>query len=229
MLRDMDDQPTPQGPFEQPPVPPPPPAPAGWGETPPVPGAWGATPIATPAPPKRRLGLVVAVVVLGALAVVAIIALAGGSAKLPDTFAGADRVDSGEMEALLASVTDLDELGVDVELAMYGSDPLSPAYMIMVMEGGMVAQGGDLGDQFQQGIASGLGGQVDLSEAVEETAGGVDFVCVPATGAQFAAMGGRVGLCLYQEADRVVMVMSLQHDQLNTLMIETKELHAEIG
>lgn len=198
---------------------------------PPMPHEWGSTPV-QPAPvvPKRRLGVLVAAVVVAAVVVFAVVKLTGGSSsRLPDSFAGAERVDSGPIADVFDSFSDsFSELGMQLEFAIYGGE-FDPLFMIMTMQGDAVAAGGDLSSQFQQGFVSGMGADVDMSAAIEDSIDGVDYVCVPATGAQFSSIGGRVGLCLYQDGDLVAMVMSLKDDQLNALLQSTMDLHDQLA
>ena len=198
-------------------------------EAAPATGAWG-TPEAPPRPeppPGLRAGWIVIGVVAVALVVLVLVLVMGGSA-LPDRFAGAERVTSGPIADMVSGMTDMiEEAGVSVDLALYGGE-LDPRYMVLTMEGAGVS-GQDLTDQLQQGLPASVGGEIDLSEAIEESVDGVEYVCVPATGQQFAALGGNVGICLYQDGDQVAMTMSLRDDQLYGLMKETQALHDAIG
>jgi hypothetical protein len=226
------------GPAQQPnpPAPPPPPL-AGQqpvpatpiGDVPPAPDVWGApAPPVAAEPPKRRLGLLVAAVVIVALAVTAIIAFTGDSAgALPDEFAGTDKVDSGPVAEFFESFSGtFEEMGMELELGIYGSE-MNPRYMIMVISGDAVT--GSITDQFSQGFVSGMGAQVDMDAAIEDTVDGIDFVCMPAEAQQFAATGGRIGICIFQEGDTVVTAMALQDDQIHSLLEQTKELQAAMN
>jgi hypothetical protein len=169
----------------------------------------------------------VAAVAAVAVGVALILALTGGpGVALPDSFAGADRIDSGPMADLFSSFSDtFRETGMEIEFAIYGGE-VDPRFMIVTFRGDAVA-GTDLGDEFRQGLAGGMGGQVDLSQAIEETVGGVDFLCAPVTSPQF---GGRsLGMCMFQEGDAIALVMSLQDDQLHGLLDQTKELQGQLS
>jgi hypothetical protein len=212
---------------------PPPPTSAGfgggWGQPAPPPGGYETA----PAPPKRRWGLLVGVVVLAVVVVAAIIAFAGGGGSaLPDSFAGAERVNSGPVADFLEQYSSsFDQLGVDMEFAVYGSE-INPSYMILTMQGDAVASGGGTGsltDQFEQGFASGFNAQLDESQAVEDTVDGVYYVCMPAVGQQVSSGVGRLGICLYQDDDMVAMVMSIGDDQLHELLDQTKDLHDQLA
>jgi len=230
----MDDEQTPPIPDEPsvtPPTPPAPPTPAAWGEpAAPSPAAWGEPVTPSPTPPKRRFGLVAAIVglvVIGAIAIV-VLTNGGGGSGLPDAFGGAERIDSGPMAELFSGMSDaFSQAGMEIDLAIYGGE-LLPRYMIMTVEGETV--GADpLSSGLQQGLVSGMGGQIDMSQAIEETVDGVYYVCVPAANPQAGAgFGSEMGICLYQDGDRVAVAMSLTNDELHGLLDQTKELHSDL-
>jgi hypothetical protein len=184
------------------------------------------TPMPVPVEPTRsRAGLWIVVGLVVVLAVVAVIAIAGGGSSLPDSFGGADRVDSGPMAELVESMSDsFDVGGVEMDFAIYGGE-LDPRYMVILVEGDAATMGGSLTDQFRQGFAGGMGAQIDMDAAIEDSVDGVDFLCVPAAAEQFAAFGGEVGMCVFQDGDQVGMAMSLQDAQLYGLMEHTQALH----
>jgi hypothetical protein len=157
------------------------------------------------------------------------VSMLGGSraAAVPDEFSGAEKVDGPMADFFDAFSEPFDELGIDVTFAMYGSD-FNPRYMIMIMEGEGLAGGGNLGQEFGTGFAGGMGAQVDMSEAIEETVGSTEYVCVPATGQQFSQVGGKIAMCIYLDGEQAGIVMAFRYEDLNGLMDKTQELHDQV-
>jgi len=210
------------------PTPPPPFNPSAPAGLPPAPGSWGAAP-ATPisTPQRRRLWPLITAVAAVGVGIALILALTGGKGSgLPDTFAGADRIDSGPVADALSGFSDsFREAGMEIEFAIYGGET-DPRFLIMTFSGDAIA-GTDLSEQFRQGLAAGMGGQIDLTQAIEDSVDGVDYLCAPVTSAQF---GGRtVGMCMFQDGDSIALVMSLQDDQLHGLLEQTKELQGQLA
>lgn len=173
--------------------------------------------------------MILAVVAVVVIALLLVTTMAGGSsAGVPDEFAGAERVDSGPMANFFDAFSEpFDELGVDVEFAIYGSD-FDPRYMIVAMEGPGLVGAGNMGQQFGQGFAGGMGAQVDMTEAIEDTEGTAEYLCVPATSDQFAAFGGKIAMCMFVDGDEAAVVMAFRYEDLNGLMTKTKELHEQL-
>lgn len=181
-----------------------------------------------PSRPNRTWVIVGGVIAIVVLAIILVSMLDGSSSAMPDEFSGAERVDSGPMAEFFDAFSEpFDELGMDVEFALYGGS-LTPRYMILAMEGPGVAGGGDLSSGSGTGFAGGMGAQVDMTEAIEETDGTTDYLCVPATGSQFSALGGTIAMCMYQDGDQAAIVMAFDNEDLNVLMDKTKELHDQL-
>jgi hypothetical protein len=195
---------------------------------PPGPAAW-PQPAGPPPRSNRKWFVTLAVVVVVAIALLLAANVAGSSgAGVPDEFAGAERVDSGPMADFFDAFSEpFDELGVEVEFAIYGGD-FDPRYMILAMEGPGLVGGGNMGQQFGQGFAGGMGAQVDMTEAIEDTEGTAEYMCVPATSDQFAAFGGKVAMCMFMDGDEAAVVMAFRDEDLNGLMTKTKELHDQL-
>jgi hypothetical protein len=183
--------------------------------------------------PTRRarwpIALAALVAVVAGIVVFAL--LSGDDSRLPDEFGGQARVTEGPMAQVTEAFADMELGGVRFDVGVYGGS-MTPGYMVMVLEGNMVGADPEmLLTSFSSGFAGSTGTSFDLSNAISEQIGGVEYLCAPATpgdGAGGLPMGAAMTTCVFQGGDTAGTVMSFVGDDLGTLLDMTRELEGQL-
>jgi hypothetical protein len=194
-------------------------APRPWGEEAPV-----EVPTPIQAAPRRRFPWVA--VIVGGIALVAIVLLLNrGGGDLPDRVGGQPRVSEGPAAEMLDAFEQMDVGGVSIEMAIYGPS-LNPAYMVMLFEGDVPQDEGDLLSSLPPGLVSGTDAQIDFSQQVTAEVDGTQIACAPATN---TAVGMEIAMCLFAGEDVGGVVMSIVSPNVPALMATTQQLVADLG
>jgi hypothetical protein len=164
-----------------------------------------------PGPPRKRIGLAIAIAV-GSVALVALFALVVlkySGTGFPDSLAGQPRQTSDAAKQFEQTVASMKIEGVSFEAATYGTGS-EPQEVLLLFHGLPTSVQQMSGDQFFSGfgasVANGFagGGQgVDFATAARASVDGVDHGCDPIAGTSDAGSGV---LCLFK-GDTVGMLL----------------------
>ena len=120
----------------------------------------------------------------------------GPGVSFPGSFGGLQLMENAQTRLVIDSFhSQLDTLGVEGDLAMYGDG--TPTAAVMWIRDASVPTTSAAFDEFASGFDSGIGndGSLDRSRRSEATVGGVTYICAPVVG---VASGS---ICMWQDQD----------------------------
>jgi hypothetical protein len=195
----------------------PPAAPPAPGDLPsmPSPGPeWGAQPVETPMPmgepPKKSntsLFVGIGVLAIAVIAAVAFFALKkSGPGGFPETLGGVARNHSSQAQQIENEAQQQSFAGMTITVAVYGSDT-SPSHIAMLFHNVPDSiKGQSLApflDQLASGFSGSGAGSVDTSQALSQSIGGVEYLCLPMS---VSGQGG--AMCVFN-GDQLGAVLTL--------------------
>jgi hypothetical protein len=163
----------------------------------------GPVVVAPPARTRTRATAFAAISVAIVAAVVAWFLFRPGGAELPDAFGTLERIhQQGLDEALSAFSSQLDRMGMEGEIGLYG-DGMPSAALAWVSGGPNVSLASGF-DGFAAGFDAGFqNGSLDTGRLLDRTIEGTRYFCAPITGPTPAAM------CAWQVGDTYWMLYDL--------------------
>lgn len=156
-------------------------------------------------PVEKRGSKLVAVVVgtIVAAAAFGVQRLLDGPASLPDSIGGVPRMTSGLAQDFEREMESMgDQYDLDIAAAAYGSSEI-PDFLVILVDESAIESTDELFESFLDGVAQG-GAGVDRAGQDSGTRDGVDYRCVPMSGAGLTATG-----CMWRGSGDVGIVLRI--------------------